>query len=261
VVLLLRSTLFAIAFYGTTAAMALAGLPVFLFLSERRRLAYAQAWARAALAVLRIFAGIRVEIRGREHIPQGPALIAAKHQSALETFALLPFLAFPALVMKIELRRIPLFGFYSVAAGMILVDREKGGSALRDMVRRGREEAAKGRQVVIFPEGTRRPPGAPPAYQGGVVLLYRGLGLATVPVALNSGLFWPRRSFLKYPGTVVIEFLPPVAPGLDATAFMAVLKGAIEDGSNRLIAEAAAAPHPPPIPAAAKARLTELARS
>ena len=120
------------------------------------------------------------------------------------------------MVMKIELLRIPLFGQFSVACGMIMVDRAKGGAALRDMIHRGREEAAKSRQIVIFPEGTRRPPGAPPAYQSGIALLYKGLDLPVVPLALNSGLFWPRRSFLKYPGTIIIEFLPPIEPGLES---------------------------------------------
>ena len=193
--------------------MAIVGAPLLLIASERLAIGYARLWARTALFLLRALAGIRVEVRGRGNIPHGAALVAAKHQSAFETFALFPILPAPTLVMKSELRRIPLFGRFTEIAGMIEVDRAKGSTALRDMVHRCREEAAKGRQIVIFPEGTRRPPGAEPAYQPGIALLYKGLDLPTVPVALNSGLYWPRRSFLKYPGTIVIEFLPPVEAG------------------------------------------------
>jgi 1-acyl-sn-glycerol-3-phosphate acyltransferase len=260
VITAIRSALFTTAFFLNTTLMLLVGMPVFLLGSERQSTRYAQAWGRVTLFLLRVLAGIRVEVRGREHIPTGAALIAAKHQSAFETFALLPILADPTMVMKAELRRVPLFGTYSVAAGMILVDRSKGGAALRDMVQRGREEAAKGRQIVIFPEGTRRPPGAPPAYQPGVALLYRGLNLPTVPVALNSGLYWPRRSFFKYPGTIVVEFLPPIEAGLDSKAFLARLEAAIEGGSDRLLAEAASLPHPPPLPETARERLAEMSK-
>ena len=198
---------------------------------------------------------------GASTSPPARRLIAAKHQSAFETFALLPLLAFPTMVMKVELRRIPLFGQFSVAAGMILVDRAKGGAALRDMIHRGREEAAKGRQIVIFPEGTRRPPGAPPAYQSGVALLYKGLDLPVVPLALNSGLYWPRRSFLKYPGTMIVEFLPPIEPGLDSKTFLGRLETAIESGSDRLLVEAARTRPQPPLPPPARERLAELERA
>ena len=257
----IRSALFTPAFFAATAIMAIAGIPVFLFLSQRRAIGYTQAWASVSLFLLRVLAGIRVEVRGRENIPAGAALIAAKHQSAFETFALLPLLAFPTMVMKIELLRIPLFGQFSLACGMIMVDRARGGAALRELVHRGREEAGKGRQIVIFPEGTRRPPGAPPAYQTGVALLYKGLDLPVVPVALNSGLFWPRRSFLKYPGIVIVEFLPPIEGGLDSKAFLARLQSAIEFASDRLLVEAASARSPPPLPPEARERLAELARS
>jgi 1-acyl-sn-glycerol-3-phosphate acyltransferase len=199
-------------------------------------------------------------VRGRDNIPQRAALVAAKHQSAFETFALFPVLPSPTLVMKSELRRIPLFGRFTAIAGMIEVDRAKGSTALRDMVHRCREEAMKGRQIVIFPEGTRRPPGAEPAYQPGIALLYKGLDVPTVPVALNSGLYWPRRSFLKYPGSIVIEFLPPVEPGLDSRTFLDRLETAIETASDRLLVEATRARKAPPLPPQAVARLAEIGK-
>ena len=254
----IRSLLFTAAFFATTAVMAIVGIPVFLLGSQRRAIGYTQAWGRICLFLLRWLAGVRLEVRGSEHIPSGAALVAAKHQSAFETFAVLPLLAFPTMVMKQELRKIPLFGVYSVITGMILVDRSKGGAALRGMTERARQEADKGRQVVIFPEGTRRPAGAPPAYQPGVALLYKGLGTPCVPVALNSGLFWPRRSLRKHPGTIVVEFLPPIPPGRPTKVFLAELETAIEAASDRLLLEAAAAPNPPPLPEEARARLAAL---
>ncbi len=256
----LRSTLFTGAFFLTTTIMAIVGAPLLLVASERLAVGYARIWARTALFLLRTLAGIRVEVRGRGNIPHGAALVAAKHQSAFETFALFPILPALTLVMKSELRRIPLFGRFTEIAGMIEVDRGKGSTALRDMVHRCREEAAKGRQIVIFPEGTRRPPGAEPAYQPGIALLYKGLDLPTVPVALNSGLYWPRRSFLKYPGTIVIEFLPPIGPGLDSRSFLSRLQGVIEAASDRLLVEAARSPRAPPLPPLAEARLAEIGK-
>jgi 1-acyl-sn-glycerol-3-phosphate acyltransferase len=163
------------------------------------------------------------------------------------------------MVMKAELGKVPLFGYYSRVCGMILIDRRKGATALREMTVQAKAEAAKGRQVVIFPEGTRRTPGATPAYQPGVALLYKGLGLPCVPVALNSGLHWPRRSVRKYPGTIVVEFLPPIPPGLDSKTFLARLAAAIEGGSDRLLAESAASPTPPPLPEEARTRLAAMA--
>ena len=251
----LRSALFTFAFIVVTAIMAIVGAPLLLTGSERVAVGYARLWSRTATALLRVLAGIRIEIRGTANLPTGAALVAAKHQSALETFVLFPVLPAPTLVMKSELRRIPLFGRFTRNAGMIEVDRSKGSTALRDMIQRCREEAAKGRQIVIFPEGTRRPPGAEPAYQPGIALLYKGLDIPTVPVALNSGLYWPRRSFLKHPGTVVIEFLPPVEAGLDSRTFLARLEAAIEESSDRLLAEAARSKDAPPIPPQARARL------
>ncbi len=257
----LRSALFTGGFFLVTTIIALVGAPLLLIKSERLAVGYARLWARTALFLLRALAGIRVEVRGRANIPKGAALVASKHQSAVETFALFPILPAPTLVMKTELRRIPLFGRFTEVAGMIEVDRAKGSTALRDMIQRCREEAAKGRQIVIFPEGTRRPPGAESAYQPGIALLYKSLDLPTVPVALNSGLYWPRRSFLNSPGTIVIEFLPLVAAGLDSRTFLTRLETAIEDASDRLLAEAARSPQAPPLPPLALARLAEIAKA
>jgi 1-acyl-sn-glycerol-3-phosphate acyltransferase len=142
--------------------------------------------------------------------------------------------------MKRELFWIPFHGWFSHKFEMIPVDRDKGPAALRRMLREAKKRAADGREIIIFPEGTRRAPGAPPDYKTGIVLLYEALGLPCVPVALNSGAFWPRRSLTLKPGTIVVEFLDPIPPGLPKGEFMERLKGAIEGASARLLAEAKA---------------------
>jgi 1-acyl-sn-glycerol-3-phosphate acyltransferase len=183
-----------------------------------------------------------MEVRGSENIPAGAAMVAPKHQSSFETFALIPLLKNPTIVMKRSIRWLPIFGPYTIKTGMIHVDREGKTAALRALAERAREEIAKGREIIIFPEGTRRPVNAPPDYQTGIALLYRTLNVPVVPVALNSGLYWPRRSFLHFPGTIVVEFLPAIPPGLDSRAFLATLQERIETASKRLIAEGRAAP-------------------
>jgi 1-acyl-sn-glycerol-3-phosphate acyltransferase len=134
--------------------------------------------------------------------------------------------------------KIPLYGWFSRKFGMIPIQRETGPGALRDMLKEARARAAAGRQILVFPEGTRRKPGAPPAYKPGILLLYDALKLPCVPVALNSGYFWPRDSLLRRPGTIVVEILPAIPPGLKRKAFEAELVGRIEDASARLLREA-----------------------
>ena len=143
----------------------------------------------------------------------------------------------PAFILKRELQWIPFFGWYATKAGMIPVDRGRRGQALADMTERARVELARGRQIVIFPEGTRRAPGAEPSYKFGIAHLYGETGMPCLPIALNSGLFWPRRSFLRYPGTIVAEVLDPIPPGLSKDAFAARLQQDIETATARLIAE------------------------
>jgi 1-acyl-sn-glycerol-3-phosphate acyltransferase len=236
--LVLRSLLFNVAFYLVTTALLILPLPVYFILPQAFAMWVVRTWARAGVWLLRVLAGTRLEVRGREHIAASASIVAAKHQSAFETFALVPQFANPTFVIKRELTWIPIFGQYTIKAGMIHVDRSAGISALRYIASRARTELAKGRDIIIFPEGTRRPPGAPPDYHPGVAHLCRALGVSVVPVALNSGLFWRRRTFLRYPGTIVIEFLPPIPPGLDARRFMERLQSDIETASERLQREA-----------------------
>ncbi len=255
--LLARSLAFNVAFYLWTTGLTLATLPFYFFLPQERAMGVVRLWTRGMLWLLKVIAGVGVEVRGRENLPAGGALIASKHQSAWETMALVPLLADPTYVMKAELGRIPVFGRYTAKAGMIHIDRSGGTAALRGLAERARQELAKGRQIVMFPEGTRRPPGAPPAYQTGIALLYRQLDVPVVPVALNSGLYWPRRRIVRHPGTIVVEFLPAIPPGLDSRVFLSRLESAVEAASDRLLAEAAEGDPGLPLPPEATAKLAK----
>ncbi len=245
--LVIRSFAFLVVFYVNTAVFLVLGS--WLLLAPRR-------WAMEGLRLhglaslwwLKAICGTRLEVRGRDKLPKGACLVAAKHQSAWDTFALIPVLRDPAMVMKAELGLIPLYGWFSHKFEHIFVKRDKGPSALKALLRDARDRAGQGREIVIFPEGTRRPPGAPPDYKPGFLALYEGLGLPCVPLALNSGLFWPRRSFMRYPGTIVIEVLDPVPAGLPRAQARAAIQERIETACGRLIAEARAAPNPPPLP-------------
>jgi 1-acyl-sn-glycerol-3-phosphate acyltransferase len=234
-----RSLLFNVLFYVTTTLYVVLGSPL-LFAPRRWAMAALANHARFELWLLKTIVGTKLEVRGQDKLPEGPCLVASKHQSAWETFALIPLFRDPALLMKRELFWIPFHGWFSRKFEMIPVDRDKGPAALRRMLRETRKRVADGRQIIIFPEGTRRPPGAPPDYKTGVVLLYEALGVPCVPVALNSGLFWPRRSLTRRPGTIVVEFLDPIPPGLPKAVFLERLTGAIETASNGLLAEAKA---------------------
>ena len=163
--------------------------------------------------------------------------MAGKHQSVWETFAILPCLDDPCMVLKRELSWIPFFGWFIFKFRMIRLERGAGSVALRKLLARGVEELAAGRQIVIMPEGTRQAPDAPPAYKPGAAALYGTLGCACLPFAVNSGLFWPRRKFLRYPGTIVLEFLPLIPAGLPRKAFQERLQTDIETATAKLVAE------------------------
>jgi len=232
-----RAFLFNVIFYLTTVLFLGLGSPL-LFGPRSWAMAALALHARTELWLLKTIVGTKLEVRGREKLPNGACLVASKHQSAWETFALIPLFRDPAYLMKRELFYVPFHGWFSYKFKMIPVDRDKGPTALRRMLAEAKTRAAVGREIVIFPEGTRRAPGAPPDYKTGVFLLYEALQIPCVPVALNSGLFWPRRSFKRYPGTIVVEFLDPIPPGLPKREFLPRLQETIETASNRLIAEA-----------------------
>ena len=237
---LFRSILFNAAFYLVTAVMLIVTLPFFFILPQAFGMWVVRTWALTIVWLHRKLAGVEFEVRGRENLPTGAAMVASKHQSAFETFALVPLLRNPTIVMKRSMRLVPVFGQYTIKTGMIHIDREGKASALRALAERARQEIAKGREILIFPEGSRRAPGAPPEYQTGIALLYRTLNVPVVPVAVNSGLFWPRKSFIHYPGKIVVQLLPAIPPGLDSRTFLARLQDAIETATNVLLAEARA---------------------
>lgn len=234
--LIARSFLFNAVFYVHIVLSMLAITPIML-LPRKSMIRAVQFWARTTLWFLKVITGTRVEFRGRHNIPAGALLVASKHQSLWETFALLTVFDDPAYVLKRELMWLPLWGWLAWKSGMVPVKRGAGSSALADMNERARAETRRGRQILIFPEGTRRAPGAEPAYKFGIAHLYGSLDLPCLPVALNSGLFWPRRRFIRRPGTIVVEFLEPIPPGLPRKEFMDELQARIETASDRLLAE------------------------
>jgi 1-acyl-sn-glycerol-3-phosphate acyltransferase len=232
----LRSAIFNFLFYLNLILFLVLGSG--FFVTQRKwSIRALQTWARTSLWLMRMVTGTDIEVRGRENIPQGGLLVAGKHQSFWETFAILPLLDDPAMVLKKELSYIPFFGWFIHKFRMIAVERSAGSAALRQLMRRGEEEIAAGRQVVIMPEGTRRAPDDPPAYKPGTAALYGKLNVPCVPFALNSGLYWPRRKFLRFPGTIIIEFLPPIPAGLQRRDFQERLENAIEPATARLVAE------------------------
>jgi 1-acyl-sn-glycerol-3-phosphate acyltransferase len=234
----LRSLLFNIYLYTMTALVAVGGAPAML-ISERAALRVMRAWSLLVNFGLRRICNIRIEIRGQENLPVGrPALIACKHHSMWDTIIFLSLLPKPVYILKKELGLIPFFGWYTIRTGMVRVDREGHASALKKMIADSKRCIADGKTLVIFPEGTRAPVGEKLQYKPGIAALYHQLGVGCVPAALNSGLFWPRRKFLRTPGTIVLEFLPPIAPGLNRRDFMATLEERIEVATGRLLADA-----------------------
>jgi 1-acyl-sn-glycerol-3-phosphate acyltransferase len=231
-----RSLLFHIALYLNTIIMMIVCSP-FLLLPRKWLWKPVAVWSAINLWLLRALCGTKSEIRGLERLPKGGYLVAGKHQSAWEAMAVLVLFEDPAFVYKRELAWIPLFGWYILKAELIPVHRGTGLQAIASVARRARQEIARGRQVAMFPEGTRRAPGAPPSYKYGTVHLYRELNVPCVPIALNSGVFWPRRSLAMRPGTIVAEILEPIPPGLPDKEFAARMQDAIESATARLVAE------------------------
>lgn len=235
--IVIRSAIFNVLFYVNLASFLVLGAGFFLT-PRRWSIRALQVWAKSSVFLLRVLVGIRMEVRGQENIPEGPCVVAGKHQSLWETFAILPLFDDPAMVLKKELAYIPFFGWFIYKFRMIPVERSAGTQALRRMLDAAETELKAGRQIIIMPEGTRRGPDDPPDYKPGAAALYKRLNVPCVPFALNSGLFWPRRKFIRRPGTIVISFLPAIAPGLDRKAFQTQLINAIEPETARLVAEA-----------------------
>ena len=232
-----RALAFNAAFFAWTAIAGTIGLP-FLIAPRAVTMRFGQFWARIVLVLLRVIVGLDHEIRGLDRVPRSACIIAMKHQSAWDT--LIPLVVFkdPVAIVKRELLLLPFYGWYAARAGSIGIDRKAGAKALRRMIAAARPVAAEERPIVIFPEGTRVAPGARLPYQPGVAALYQALATPLVPAAVNSGLFWGRRSFVKHPGRIVLEFLEPIPPGWPRRKVMAELEQRIETATAALVREA-----------------------
>ncbi len=253
----LRSLIFNVAFYANLVVLMILGLPMILA-GRHGVFALARLWGTISIWLMERICGLRLEFRGLENIPDGGYILAAKHESFLETFALLEHAPDFAIILKKQLVYIPLFGLYLVGAQQIAIDRSRGRNALAQIIAQAGKVLRGGRQTIIYPEGTRRPPGAPSRYKHGVAALYAATDAPCLPVALNTGLFWGRRGFTRRPGVAVIEYLPPIAPGLSREAFAERLETTIESACARLNAEAVAAnPSLAPVLAAGAATIDE----
>lgn len=239
----IRSTIFQVLFYVWTGVAGTVYLPL-LLLPRRCFVRAGRFWCHGVMWLLRITVGLTYRVEGREHVPDQPVIFAIKHQSAWDTVVVSLLIRDPAIVLKKELLPIPLFGWYLWKHEMIAIDRKAGSSALRKLV--GDAEAAlrEGRPPVVFPEGTRTAPGQRKPYQPGIAALYTRLGVPVVPVALNSGVFWRRREFIKRPGCITVRFLPPIAPGLSRRDFMTALEDRIEGATETLVDRARQASFP-----------------
>jgi 1-acyl-sn-glycerol-3-phosphate acyltransferase len=233
-VALIRSVLFNLTYLLWSVFMHIVCLPLLLApASWVWKAAYL--WIDGTLFLLRLFCGLDHRELGLENLPKGPAIIAAKHQSAWETLFLSRRLNRPAFILKRELLMIPLFGWFIRKVGMIAVDRAGKAAALKKMVRDANDAFAQGRQIIIFPEGTRVAPGTHRPYQPGIAALYGQLNVPVIPVALNSGLYWGRQAWVKKPGKIRIQYLPPIPPGLSRKTFMAELEQRLEPASQNLL--------------------------
>lgn len=235
----IRTALFYVVFIGQTAILAItAGSVGVIFGTTPFGQAISRYWCRSNLLFLRVLTGVRTQVEGVENIPPGGCIIASKHQSDWDIFAIFPHTGRPAYIAKKELMRIPFFGWAARSLDCIEIDRQKGAQAIPEMIRQARAAIDRGCRIVIYPEGTRRAALAPPDYKQGIVRLYTELNVPVVPVALNSGLFWGRNSLVIWPGTARARFLPAIEPGLSPDVFQARLRSTIEAESNRLSLEA-----------------------
>lgn len=233
----IRSLLFFVGATVWTLTVATACLPLWLLPRKATQLG-ARLWTRGLLAWLAVTCNLRHRIVGREHIPAGGAIVASKHQSAWDTLIFHTILDDTIFVLKRELFRVPLVGWCMKRSGAIGVDRSAGFRAIKLMMPLVHRALAEGGQVIVFPEGTRTALGAHNPYQPGIAAIYQHAEAPVIPVALNSGVFWGRRSFLKQPGVITLEFLPPIPPGMNRKVFMKELETRIETATQRLCEEA-----------------------
>lgn len=235
-IIFLRSLLFNIFFFGWSFVTSIINLPLlFILPSKSLVLITGRMWAFPIIWALNLICGIKYEIRGLKNLPNEPCVIACKHQSAWETIIFYKIFKYPTFVLKKELTKIPLYGKYLTGMRSIVVDRDAGASALKDMVRQSEKTLADKRTIIIFPEGTRVNAGEKGTYHPGISAIYARCGAPVVPAALNSGKFWARNSFLKKPGKIILEILPPIEKELRRDQFMEQLETTIESRTNALL--------------------------
>ena len=234
---LIRSLLFNIVVFAWTFLVLVLYIP--LVIAPRATLLSAiRLWVCSVFRLQRLILGLDFEFRGTDNLPDGPCIVASAHQSAWDTIAFYAVWNDPGFVLKHELYRIPMFGLYARRLDMIAIDRAGGAAAARQMLRDVRNRFQSGQPVVIFPGGTRSAPGDIVPLKSGVTALYRRSNVPVVPVSLNSGYFWGRRSFTKKSGKIVAEFHEPIQPGLGAVEFADLLAARIDGGNKRLLDEA-----------------------
>ncbi len=230
----LRSLLFNLLFTLWTYGLAAMAMPTLIDPKRFGGFAIARLWGRVSIGLLRVCCNVRLRVEGFEHVPEGPALIVSKHQSAWDTTVFWPLLHNPSYVLKKELLMLPFFGTYLSRLGMVAIDRQGGGAALKAMIAEARLRVAEGRKIVIFPEGTRVPFGAQGEYQAGAAMLAAQLKIPVIPVALDSGAHWARKAFMKYPGTITLRFLPALDVSGGSREVLGRMEKAIEEGCAAL---------------------------
>lgn len=247
--LFIRSAIFNCSFYLANAIIMVFWLPSFFILSKKNRWKIVKLWSISLLWLQYIIVGTNFDFRGVENIPAGAnLLVAGKHQSAWETYTLVLFFDDPAYILKRSLMRLPLFGWYAANMQTVPIDRGRGSVALASITKNATAMMAKSpRQIIIYAEGTRKLAGAPAKYKYGITHLYNTMNTPVLPVALNSGLFWARESFLRYPGTILLEFMPPIKPGLKKEVFAKKLQKIIEAKTLEQMKETAKTKNPPPL--------------
>ncbi len=254
----LRSALFNVVFYINAAVQMIVFTPVYFVGPRLKAWKIIHFWSRSNLWLMRQIVGTRHEITGLHNMPKGACIIAPKHQSSWDTFAFLPFWHDPAYILKRELMWVPLFGWYVGRMDMIPINRASRDKAVKTVNAGALRAMTEGRQLVIYPEGTRREAGAEPAYKAGIAHLYEKLGVPVVPIAHNAGAFWPRNSWMRHSGTIRGEILEPIPAGLSREDFMRELVQRTESACDRLLLDAADDPNGPPLREAARKRVAEL---
>jgi 1-acyl-sn-glycerol-3-phosphate acyltransferase len=234
----IRSVIFNILFILNNMLWFIFAVPTLLIPQKRFMSAVLHRWCRSNLWIHRVICNVTTEFRGRENIPSGGFMVASKHQSAWETFGLTAEFPDPRYIIKRELMWIPMFGLYLSHSGQVPINRGDRIKAIHAMNEAARVAVVDGAQLIIFPEGTRRPYDAEPHYKMGVAHLYETMGVPVLPVALNAGVVWPRQKFMKYPGKIIVEFLPVIPAGLSKEEFFQRMKEAIETSTQRIVKEA-----------------------